>query len=139
MKTPLSLVLLFILPIIASAGVSPEVLDRCNFGYRSMKRMKPAAFRDNFAPDPKVTPRDLCATLFNDNQADPSYPWLRTTISHLRIHPREVKPRDFMSPDGQCRIGALIYLKKHFIDFPIPAKFQMTYDACKRIKKLKKP
>lgn len=118
---------------VASAEVSPEALNRCNFGYRSMERMKPGAFRDTLAPDLAITPRELCATLLNDNQSSDSYAWLQSAISHLKIPAGEVKLREFSTADGQCRIGALIYLKKHFIDLPIPAKYQMTVDACKRV------
>lgn len=118
----------------ALAEVSPQVLDRCNFGYQSMERVRPAGFRDTLAPDPKFKPRELCAVLFNDVQKDENYAWLKTSVAHLRIPKGKVRHPKFETPVGQCQIGALIYLRKHFIDLPLPAKYQMTYDVCKRVK-----
>lgn len=123
---------------IAWAEVSSDVLNRCNSGYRSMERMKPGSSRDTLAPDPATTPRELCATLFNDNQANENDAWLGTTVAHLRIPAGELKLREFSTPEGKCRIGALIYLKKYFIDISITSKYQMTVDACKSVSSAKK-
>lgn len=121
-----------LLSTITFAEVPAEVIERCNFGYRSMERLKPGAFQDIFGPDSEVTPRELCETLFNDNQANENYAWLKTTIAHLKIPAGEVKLRELSSAEGQCRIGALIYLKKHLFDLPVPAKHQLTLEACQR-------
>lgn len=112
--------------------VTPEALDECNRGYRLAKAARPGSTRDPYAPDETQTPRDMCATILHDDQIDYDYQWLRASIAHLTIPENEIRLQELTEPEGQCKIGALIYLKEYFFSTPTGARDLIATSVCYR-------
>lgn len=112
--------------------VTSDALDECNRGYRLAKAARPGSTRDPYAPDETQTPRDMCATILNDDQINYYYQWLRASIEHLTIPENEIRLQELTDPEGQCKIGALIYLKEYFFSTSPGARDLIATTVCYR-------